>query len=158
MLFRRWASFTLFLTSVQTNSTTAGTQLSHALAAVVQQSVDVWVNTSSHVYHCPGARYFGATKRGRMMREADARAEGNRPAYGAACSAQSADVPLGRSLASSGAIAREQTAVQVWLNVSTHVYHCPGTRYYGATKRGQFMTEEAAQKAGSRPAYGRGCR
>jgi hypothetical protein len=39
----------------------------------------------------------------------------------------------------------------VWVNLSTHVYHKEGP-LYGATKRGKFMTEEDAKKAGYRPA------
>lgn len=48
-------------------------------------------------------------------------------------------------------------AVKVWINTSTHVYHCPGTRYYGNTKRGKYATQKAAQDAGNRPAYGGYC-
>lgn len=59
------------------------------------------------------------------------------------------------------AIAAEQSdgkpTVKVWVNTASGVYHCPGTRYYGATKRGAYMTQGAAQKAGHRPAYGRVC-
>src|SRR5213082_1917609 len=32
----------------------------------------VWVNTKSHVYHFPGSREFGQTKRGAFMCQADA--------------------------------------------------------------------------------------
>lgn len=46
---------------------------------------------------------------------------------------------------------------KVWVNTASGVYHCPGTRYYGATKRGAYMTQAAAQKANHRPAYGRVC-
>ena len=46
---------------------------------------------------------------------------------------------------------------RVWVNTSSGVYHCPGSRYYGKTKRGTYMTEAEAVKAGNRPAYGRAC-
>jgi hypothetical protein len=47
--------------------------------------------------------------------------------------------------------------VKVWVNTSSSVYHCPGTRWYGATKRGDYMAESEAQATGNRPAYGRRC-
>jgi len=47
--------------------------------------------------------------------------------------------------------------VRVWVNTSTHVYHCPGTRWYGTTKTGEYMTQKQAQDAGNRPAYGKYC-
>jgi len=45
----------------------------------------VWVNTASHVYHCPSDRYYGKTKSGEYMTEADAIAKGNRADHGKAC-------------------------------------------------------------------------
>ena len=38
----------------------------------------VWVNTASNVYHCAGTRYYGKTKAGLYMTQAEARAKGHR--------------------------------------------------------------------------------
>ena len=39
-------------------------------------------------------------------------------------------------------------AGQVWVNTETHVYHKEGSKWYGRTKHGQYMTEADAMKAG----------
>ena len=45
----------------------------------------VWVNTASNVYHCVGTAYYGKTKAGKYMSEADAKAAGARPDAGKPC-------------------------------------------------------------------------
>ena len=41
-----------------------------------------------------------------------------------------------------------RTAGMVWVNTESGVYHKPGTRWYGKTKKGKYMTEADAKKAG----------
>lgn len=101
----------------------------------------VWVNTATGVYHCADSRYFGTTKAGEYLSEREARAKGHRPARGRVCSLEAA-------LAST---------VRVWVNTTSRVYHCPGSKYYEKTRAGSAMAEGDALRAGHRPAYGKAC-
>ena len=43
---------------------------------------------------------------------------------------------------------------KVWVNTNSHKYWYPGTKYYGKTKEGQYMTEEGAIREGNTAAQG----
>lgn len=127
------------------------------------KEITVWVNTSSGVYHCPGTRWYGNTKHGKYSSECAAIKDGNRPAYGRACGSDCRSVQTGTP--GSTPPVNENTRSQqtgnpdakVWVNTSSDVYHCPGTRWYGNTKQGEFMTQRKALYTGKRPAYGKVC-
>ena len=124
-------------------------------SATAKPADSVWVNTSTGVYHCPGTRYFGTTRVGRFMSEAAARSARYRAAYGRECGNDvTASTPAPRDTATAPA---RSVGVRVWVNTASRVYHCPGTRYYGNTRQGRYMTELEARAAGHRPASGRAC-
>lgn len=73
--------------------------------------------------------------------------------------ASSASTPGGTASPStpqSGA-ALEGGPGQVWVNKGSKIYHCPGDRYYGKTKRGDYLTEAAAKAAGAHGSGGKAC-
>jgi len=41
---------------------------------------------------------------------------------------------------------------QVWVNTETHVYHKEGSKWYGKTKHGKYVSEADAAKEGDKPA------
>jgi len=80
------------------------------------------------------------------------------PANPPAPSAAKPAVPAHSSAATTASV-NSSPAVQgspgngmVWVNTDSGVYHKEGTRYYGKTKNGKYMSEADAVKAGYRPA------
>lgn len=47
--------------------------------------------------------------------------------------------------------------VKVWVNTDSGTYHCPGTRWYGKTREGEYMAQKQAQDKGYHPAASRAC-
>ena len=66
-------------------ATTPAAAAAPAKAAVAGGAGKVWVNTSSKTYHCEGSKFYGKTKTGEYMTEADAKAKGNHAVKGKAC-------------------------------------------------------------------------
>lgn len=46
---------------------------------------------------------------------------------------------------------------EVWVNTQSKVFHCAGSRYYGKTKQGQYMSEKEALAQGFHAAKEKAC-
>ena len=111
----------------------------------------VWVNKDSKVYHCPASLYYGKTRNGEFMEEAQARGFGNRAVQGQGCN----------NIVTKGAaplpMATNAAMRMVWVNTESGVYHCPNSSEWGVTRRGRYLTESDASVSGHRPATGKKC-
>jgi hypothetical protein len=48
-------------------------------------------------------------------------------------------------------------STKVWVNLASKVYHCANDRWYGKTKKGEYLPEAEAKAHGFRPDHGKGC-
>jgi hypothetical protein len=76
----------------------------------------------------------------------------NTPASAPATKPAPASTPAASKPAAKQQTRPANSAGMVWVNTDSGIYHKPGTRYYGKTKQGKYMSEADAIKAGYRAA------
>jgi endonuclease YncB( thermonuclease family) len=64
---------------------------------------------------------------------------------------------LATPLSSLTPMAAQATPDSVWVNLRSGVYHCPGTRDFGITSRGEYLSEDVARARGFRANGGQSC-
>ena len=113
-----------------------------------------------------GSYYSGPTRKGACARHGGVKdwyaADGAKPA---AAPAAPATAPRKEVVAPAKTAAAAPAATpaagggagKVWVNASSKVYHCEGTKWYGRTKKGEYMTEAAAKAAGNHADHGKAC-
>jgi len=97
-----------------------------------------------------GTAYSGASKKGACSGHKGVK-EWATAAAPAAAATPAAPAKAAAAVAAGGG------AGKVWVNTNSKVYHCEGTKYYGTTKEGSYMTEAEAKAAGNRPDHGKVC-
>jgi hypothetical protein len=101
------------------------------------------------------------TTKPKKKKSSDTSSAAATPAPSTAATAPNPPSTVTASTAGSPAATKPQTAAKatvqaqtppspgmVWVNTDTGVYHKPGSRWYGKTKQGKWMTEPDAIKAG----------
>jgi hypothetical protein len=105
-----------------------------------------------------GTTFSGSSKRGACSGHGGVKSWDTNAAAATAAPATSANTAP--SPAKNGTVATAKPAGgvgQVWVNTDSKVYHCSGSRWYGKTKQGEYMSEQAAKTGGFRPADNKTC-
>ena len=126
-------------------------------------TVSVWAQSSPHTGD-QDQTVTGTAKKDKKNAQMDASASQSASDSGAASSkkkstskqadagdksatAASASAPASKTSATRQA-PPANSAGMVWVNTDSGIYHKPGTRWYGKTRQGKYMTEADAMKAG----------
>jgi hypothetical protein len=110
-------------------------------------------DTNTITATCKDGSAFSGTKRAGACR-----GHGGVQSWGTAASSPATTAPSAPAqTTTTKSTAAAPGGGNVWVNTASKVYHCPGTRWYGKTKKGEYMSEAAAKAEGARPDHGKAC-
>jgi hypothetical protein len=96
-----------------------------------------------------GTPYTGASKKGACRGHKGVKEwYADKPAQSAAPAAQTPAAARAGIAPKAAAPAPAAGPGKVWVNTSTKIYHCEGSKFYGNTKQGEYMAEADAQAQG----------
>ena len=129
--------------------------LSLTLTVGLLGSLPVWAQSVTAPCN-DGATMNGPTARDACARHGGVRA-GDATPSASAPAVPPANPPSARAAAPTAPRTGQPGPGQVWLNTGSKVYHCPGDRFYGKTKRGEYMSEADAKARGGHGPKGKTC-
>ncbi len=128
----------------------AGSLASHAQSA--QQTTDQTKTDSSTIKQAEKKNTGAATMQKKKSSKKSTASTASAPPAAAPAGAPGSTAPASKQPTAQQRTSSASPTAMVWVNTESGVYHKPGTRWYGKTKQGKYMTEADAVKAGYHPA------
>lgn len=121
-------------------------------AEIGQSQWAQWITTPAQIERTTGLKFFtnlpSVVRNALEAKKDSGRATASRAGRNLADSSATPMPQMETTRAPVGSAPTVASGEKVWVNTKTGVYHMPGTRWYGATKEGQYMERAAADAAG----------